>query len=242
MPVEVEWQTSNFIQHGHDLNLIKESNGCIIVCEQNLDLGKVSQIKIDIEKFEDWFVKNSKRIIQDTTNPYKNKDKTRLNPKLWLTYISKKGSGDSDFKKALKAHTWGVHKNYSKSVINQITQIKNGDLIVFVGVGKGFPGRINIKSWSKKSFKGYFERLQVFRITSDYFYDEEKIIWKNTGKHENEVYPHRFEFDPIPITDVKNIQINVLNATSKQELHKMVFANFIEGNSATLLDCIFHGK
>ncbi len=242
VPVEVEWQTSNFIQHGHDLNLIKENNGCIIVCEQNLDLGKVSQIKIDIEKFEDWFVKNSKRIIQDTTNPYKNKDKTRLNPKLWLTYISKKGSGDSDFKKALKTHTWGVHKNYSKSVINQITQIKNGDLIAFVGVGKGFPGRINIKSWSKKSFKGYFERLQVFRITSDYFYDEEKIIWKNTGKHENEVYPHRFEFDPIPITDVKNIQINVLNATSKQELHKMVFANFIEGNSATLLDCIFHGK
>ena len=94
VPVEVEWQTTNFIQHGHDLNVIKDNNGCLIVCNQNLDLGKVQQIKIDIKKFEDWFEKNSKRIIQDTTEPYKKKDKTRTNPKLWLTYVSLKAGGD----------------------------------------------------------------------------------------------------------------------------------------------------
>ena len=38
-------------------NVIKENNGCVIVCNNNLDLGKVQQIKIDIKKFEDWFEK-----------------------------------------------------------------------------------------------------------------------------------------------------------------------------------------
>jgi len=242
VPVEVEWQTSNFIQHGHDLDYIKENNGCLIVCDQNLDLGKVHQIKIDIQKFEDWFEKNAKRIIQDTTEPYKKKDKTRTNPKLWFTYISLKAGGASDFKKALKAHTWGIQKNYSQAVINQITQIKEGDLIVFIGPGKNFPGRVNLKQWTKKSFKGYFELMQVFRIISNYFYDEDKIIWKGTGKWKDEVFPHRFEFNPKPITEIRNIRINELSTTSKQEVHSMVYTNFIEGDSATMLDCIFHGN
>lgn len=242
VPVEVEWQSSNFIQHGHDLNYIKENNGCLIVCDQNLDLGTVHQIKIDMKNFEDWFEKNSRRIIQDTTKPYKKKDKTRTNPKLWLTYISLKAGGSSDFKMALKKHTWGVQKNYSRAVINQITQIKKGDLITFIGPGKNFPGRVNLKQWIKKNFKGYFEKMQVFRITSDYFYDEEKIIWTGVGKWKNEVFPHRFEFDPKAVTGVKNIKINELTTTSKQELHSMVYSNFIEGDSATLLDCVFHGN
>jgi hypothetical protein len=240
VPVEVEWQTTNFIQHGHDLNVIKENNGCVIVCNNNLDLGKVQQIKIDIKKFEDWFEKNAKRIIQDTTEPYKKKDNSRTNPKLWLTYISLKAGGDSDFKKALKAKTWGVQKNYSQAVINQITQINKGDLIVFIGPGKGFPDRVNIKNWSRKTFKGYFQQMQVFRITSDYFYDEEKIIWEGVGKWKDETFPHRFEFDSKHVIDVKNIQIRDLTNTTKQELHSMVYSNFIEGDSATMLDCIFH--
>jgi len=242
VPVEVEWQTTNFIQHGHDLNLIKENNGCLIVCSNNLDLGKIQQIKIDIEKFENWFEKNSKRIIQDTTELYKKKDKTRSNPKFWLTYVSLKAGGDSDYKKALKAKTWGVQKNYSQAVIKQITDVKKGDLIAFIGPGKNFPGRVNIKNWSKRTFKGYFEKMNVFRITSNYFYDEEKIIWNGTGKWKDETFPHRFEFDPMPVIDVKKIKINELTNTTKQELHSMVYSNFVEGDSATMIDCVFHGN
>jgi len=242
VPVEVEWQSNNFIQHGHDLNYIKENNGCLIVCEQNLDLGKVQQIKVDIKHFEDWFEKNARRIIQDTTEPYKKHDKKRTIPKLWFSYLSIKGGGVSDFKKAIKHHTWGVHKNYSPSVIYAISSIQENDLVAFIGPGKSFPGRINLKQWTRNTFKGYFEKMQLFRITSDYFYDEDKIIWNGTGKLKNETFPHRFEFNPKTVTEVKNIKIKELATTSKHELHRMVYSNFMEGDSATLLDCVFHGN
>ena len=84
--------------------------------------------------------------------------------------------------------------------------------------------------------------MQVFRITSNYFYDEDKIIWKGTGKWKDEVFPHRFEFNPKPITEIKKIRINELATTSKQVLHSMVYSNFIEEDSATMTDCIFHGN
>ena len=84
--------------------------------------------------------------------------------------------------------------------------------------------------------------MNVFRITSNYFYDEEKIIWNGTGKWKDETFPHRFEFDPMPVIDVKKIKINELTNTTKQELHSMVYSNFVEGDSATMIDCVFHGN
>ena len=70
--------------------------------------------------------------------------------------MSLKGDGVSDFEKAIKHHTWGVHKNYAPSVINAISSIQENDLIAFVGPGKGFPGRVDLKKWTQRSFKGYF--------------------------------------------------------------------------------------
>jgi len=65
-------------------------------------------------------------------------------------------------------------ENYS---VNQIGSIKKGDLVGFVSKAH-FPGlksgRINIKAWRKRSFKGYFEGIQLFRVTKDYFFDKEK--------------------------------------------------------------------
>ena len=116
------------------------------MCEQNLDLGNVPQLKIDIPDFEEWFEKNAKRIIQDTTEPYKKRVKTRTNPKLWITYLSLKAGGTSHFQAALRSHTWGIQKNYSLGALNQFTQIKEGDLVAFIGPGKSFPGRINLKA------------------------------------------------------------------------------------------------
>lgn len=113
IPAEVEWKSSNFVQHGHDISILKENNGCLFVCEQDQNLGfKITQIKIDIEDFEKWFVKKSLKIIQDTTAPYKKKKK-RSEPNLWFTYLSFNAGGESDFKLAIKHGVWGVQKNYS---------------------------------------------------------------------------------------------------------------------------------
>ncbi|MDH3764932.1 MAG: hypothetical protein OER82_03890 [Nitrosopumilus sp.] len=243
IPAEVEWKSSNFVQHDHDIPELKDNQGVVLVCEKDQDLGfEIPQIQIDISDFEKWFTANSLKIIQDTTKPYKKTDKQRKIPKLWFSYLSLKAGGVSDFENALKHNTWGVQKNYAPSVINQISTIQKNDLIAFVGPGKGFPGRVNIETWMRKSFKGYFEKIQVYRVTRSYFYDDQKIIWKGIGKWKEEIFPHRFEFDPMPIINLVNIPINCLSETSKQELHIMVYGNLISANPSTLVDIIYHGN
>ena len=243
VPVEVEWKSSNFVQHGHDISELKDNQGFVLVCEKDQDLGfEIPQIQIEIPDFEKWFTDNSLRIIQDTTKPYKKESKQRKIPKLWFSYLSLKAGGVSDFEPALEHHTWGVQKNYASSVINQISTIQKDDLIAFVGPGKGFPGRVNIKMWIKKGFKGYFEKIRVYRVTRSYFYDDKKVIWKGSGKWKGELFPHRFEFDPTPIIHLVNININSLAETSKKELHNMVYANMINASPSTLVDIIYHGN
>jgi len=243
IPAEVEWKSSNFVQHGHDINELKENQGLLFVCEKDQDIGfEIPQIEINIGDFESWFTKNSLRIIQDTTEPYKKQSKERKIPKLWFSYLSLKAGGVSDFEKALVSHTWGVQKNYAPSVINQISTIQKNDLIAFVGPGRGFPGRVDLRKWTKRSFMGSFERIQVYRVTRGYFYDDSKVIWQGNGKWKDEIFPHRFEFDPIPIINLKNIQIRTLSETSKQELHSMVYGNLISANPSTLVDIIYHAE
>lgn len=243
IPAEVEWKSSNFVQHGHDISELKENQGFVLVCEKDQDLGfEIPQILIEIADFEKWFTVNSLRIIQDTTEPYKKENKERKIPKLWFSYLSLKAGGVSDFEVALEHHTWGVQKNYAPSVINQISTIQKNDLIAFVGPGKAFPGRVNIKTWMKKGFKGYFEKIRVYRVTRSYFYDDKKVIWKNSGKWKGELFPHRFEFDPTPIINLVDIGINSLAETAKKELHSMVYGNLINASPSTLVDIIYHGN
>jgi len=243
IPIEVEWRTSNFKRHGHSLNVIIDEEGFVLVCEDDEPLGyDTKPIKIDVNDFENWFEKNSLRLIRDTTAPYKNTKSKIKESKLLFTYLSLKAGGVSDFELALKHHTWGVQKNYAPSVINLITEVHPGDLVAFVGPGKSFPGRVDLKTWNKKSFKGRFEQMSVYRITSDYIFDTEKIIWKGKGKWKSEVFPHRFEFDPKPVITAKNIMINRLSPISKKELHGMVYGNFIKASPSTLVDVLHNSE
>lgn len=243
IPAEVEWKSSNFVTHKHDITLLKENQGVVLVIEKDQDLGfEIPQLLISSEKFEKWFTDNALRIIQDTTAPYKKSKKERKIPKLWFSYLSLKAGGVSDFENALKHHTWGVQKKYSPAVINQISTFQKDDLIAFIGPGRGFPGRVNIKDWVKRGFKGYFEEIRVFRISRGYFYDDQKIIWMGKGKQKGEVYPHRFEFDPAPIVHLKKIDVKKLAETSKRELHSMVYGNLIGANPSTLVDIIYYGQ
>lgn len=244
VPAEVEWKSSNFIQHGHDINLLKQNDGFLFVCEIDQRLGfKIPQVKINLNDFEKWFEKNSLKIIRDTTAPYKKIQKRKF-PNLWFTYLSTRASGESDFQKALKHKTWGVQKNYSAFVINNISSMQKNDLIAFIGPGKKFTprGRVPLKVWKAKSFKGYLENVLVFRVTSDYFYDEKTIIWKGKGRWQNEVFPHRFKFSEKPILNLKNVRINELSVTAMEELHSMVYSNFVSADPATLVDIIFHSE
>ena len=98
IPAEVEWKSSNFVSHGHDISILRENQGVVLVIEKDQDLGfEIPQLLISSEKFEDWFTKNSLRIIQDTTAPYKKSKKERKIPKLWFSYLRRgrrRGEGE----------------------------------------------------------------------------------------------------------------------------------------------------
>lgn len=243
VPVEIEWQSSNFVLHGHDINYLKENQGFLFVFYKNQDLGfDVPQYLIQSDDFEKWFAEHAIEIAKDTLKDYKIESRLqRTYPKLWFTYLSLKAGGTIHFDLSLKRWTWGVQENYSNFVINHISSIQSGDLIAFVGPGRGFRGRVDLKTWSKRGFKGKFESIILCRVTKGYYFDKTQI-WRGIGKWKNELFPHRFDFDRNPVLNVRNIQINNLTIATKYELHSMIYNNLISGSPSSLVDLIYYGE
>ncbi len=242
IPVEVEWKTSNF---DHNPDVLIQQNGFIFVgiIEPDVDVGSIKQVVIPLDKFEKWFEKNAQKLVVETTKSLHEIDQKRELPKLWFTYLSAKGNSIKHFQTGLKHQVWGVTKTYKVRSQSSIGDVNKEDLIAFIGVAKGFNGRIPLSDWIKKSFKGYFEKIYLFRVTSDYYFNESKI-WETSpkGKWKNELYPHRFHFDNTPLVIMKNIKINQLGLTSKKELHSLVFSNFRNCDSHTLVDIMHKGE
>lgn len=243
VPVEVEWKSSNFVQHGHDINFIRENQGFLFVCSKDQDLGyDVPQYLLQTDDFEKWFESHAKEIARDTLIEYKEEAKAeRVFPKLWFTYLSLKAGGIEHFEVSLKRGVWGVQEGYSGFVINQISSIQKGDIIAFIGPGRGFRGRVDLKTWSKRAFTGKFERVRLYRVAKGYYFDRTHV-WKGARKWTNETFPHRFDFNPHPILDLKNVPINKLSMTAKTELHSMVYNNLIPANPSSMIDLIFYGE
>jgi hypothetical protein len=98
-----------------------------------------------------------------------------------------------------------------------------------------------LSTWIQKSFKGYFEKIRVYRITSDKYENETKI-WKTKGKWKDELFPHRFDFDPVPLFVMKNCKINNLGLTTKKELHSMVYSNIRMCDPSSLVDILHNAE
>jgi len=248
IPVEVEWKTSNFLSHKHAPEILSEGigydrPGFLLVAkkEPNVDVGNIEQFELSLEDFEKWFKEKSNELVSETTEELHKINEERKLPKLWFTYLSYKGDGVLHFETALKNQVWGVQKNYRPTTKNQISGIKKGDLIAFIGPGKSFPGRVPISTWIKKSFKGYFEKIRVYRITSNYFQDDSKV-WKTKGKWKDEVFPHRFNFDRVPLFVMKNCKINKFGLTTKNELHSTVYSNIRMCDPSSLVDILHNAE
>jgi len=119
--------------------------------------------------------------------------------------------------------------------LHRFRGIKEGDLVAFIGPWKpiGTRGRVPLEK-----FKGTIEKILVFRIISDYYYDETEV-W---GSGTSEKWPHRFKFSKNPIMELKNINIKKLSYSSKDNLQKLTNRIFWEGNPSTLVDLISHGQ
>ena len=233
VPAEVEWKTSDF---NHDISILKENKGFIIVFEQNQNF-ELEQVTIIREDFENWFSKNSKRILSESLKQVIKESSERKFPKLWFYYLNK--SANLNFYQEIEKQTWGVPTNFKQ--LNRFRDIKRGDLIAFIGPwyplrkkGKAITGgRVPLQK-----FKGRIERIIVFRVTGDYYYDETEM-WEQDS---SEKWPHRFKFSKEPILELKDISINKLSYSTKTNLHKLIYANYWEGNPSSLVDLMSHGK
>ena len=248
IPVEVEWKTSNFLSHKHDSKILTngigyDKPGFLLVAkkEENVKIGNIIQHELDLNLFKKWFVKNSGDLVNETTKELLVEDERTL-PKLWLAYLSLKGGAIKHFENALQHQVWGITEKFIH--ITKIKGIKKGDLVAFIGPGRNFSGRTSLSNWVKKSFKGYFEKIRVYRITSDYSDADKTKIWKPTGKWKDmdEIYPHRFHFDRVPLFVMKNCKINKLGLTTKEELHSMVYSNIRMCDPSSLVDIIHNSE
>lgn len=248
IPVEVEWKTSNFLAHKHNPEVLTlgkgfDGKGLLFVgkIEPNYDIGNIEQVQISLKDFEKWFERTSGVLVKETTEELHKIDETRKLPKLWFTYLSFKGDGVLHFETALKNQVWGIQKNYKPTTNSQIKGIQKGDLIAFIGPGKKFPGRVPLSEWTKKSFKGYFEKIQIFKVTSNYFENNSKV-WKTRGKWIDELFPHRFNFDRNPLIIMKNVKISNLGLTTKKELHSTVYSNIRMCDPHSLVDILHNAE
>jgi len=233
VPAEVEWKTSDF---NHDISVLRENNGFIVVLKQNQNF-EMEQVIIIQEDFEKWFTKNSKKILSESLKQIIEEISTRNFPKLWFYYLNK--SANLHFYQEIEKQTWGVPKKFRQ--LNRFRDVKKEELIAFIGPwypqrkkGKAITGgRVPLQK-----FKGRIEKIIVFRVTSDYYCDDTEL-WEHGS---SEKWPHRFKFSKEPILELKDININRLSYSAKTNLHKLIYAIFWEGNPSSLVDLMSHGK
>ena len=259
IPVEVEWKTSNFDHtNNSEFSSFVEQGGLVIVAieEKNSSLGSIKQLTISLDDFEKWFVSNAKLIVEESVKPLRELQKKKRLPKLWITLLTKKGGALGHFEPALKYQTWGIQKNYPVRSESRITDIQEGDVIVFLAgmhgsfksknTGTKVAGRYPLPEWIKKSFNGEFDYVCVFKVTKGYFFDDsiESKIWetKPNSKWRDELFPHRFGFDRDPFFIMRGLKINSLALTTKKELHSIVYSNIGKCEPYTLVDILHNAK
>tara|TARA_B100001123_G_C15126677_1_gene953614 strand:- start:207 stop:1109 length:903 start_codon:yes stop_codon:yes gene_type:complete len=238
IPVEVEWTSVDF---KHPIEVLKDNKGWVFVCYKNKEDSEIGapQFEIPRKDFVRWVKSNGDKLANDTISNIVSDEYKRKTPKLWIQYIGNRGGAIPHYDIALKQQCWGIPQ--SASALKKFKEIKKNDLIMFVIQGVDFAGRVPKQIWEKKSFKGKFKKIQVFRITRGY-YQSNKIVWKKSTS--DEIWPHRFDFEArkdnkiVPFVNMKNLKVNKMAAHEKEQLRVVVSANFIEGDHSTLVDCM----
>ena len=99
MPAEVEWNTSNFDKHGHNISVLIEHNGFLIVLEKDRESFPVEQVQLDKNDFIKWFQNDAKNIANETVQSIKTKLIKNKEPQIFIYYMRSKGTGRKNRKK-----------------------------------------------------------------------------------------------------------------------------------------------
>ncbi|PFK99269.1 hypothetical protein COJ01_19980 [Priestia megaterium] len=206
--VEVEWKTSKFT-HGKEVykQCYQDNKGFLLVFEHDKNIDYIEEENISIvdpEWLSFWFLKRAKDIIDGTIANHVSHYQTR-NSKNWLIYLPQGGGSKKDYlDKGRKQGKWAFRYSSTKKVMENILEIKAGDIVVFVWGLAGVKHR-KIELTGEWSFSG----LDIFRVKNGYYCDFrdgafETDRWNDLStdfdKNEQELittkeYMHYFEYD-----------------------------------------------
>lgn len=111
VPAEIEWMTTSFDQHGHDIEELRRNNGFLIVYRQNAGFP-IEQVQIRKEDFIEWFKENAEELCIETLQNVESTTKRSKEPQIYLFYIPK--SGSKNFETAVANGVWGFPMNNNR--------------------------------------------------------------------------------------------------------------------------------
>jgi hypothetical protein len=237
VPVEVEWNTKNFDRHGHDISILRENDGFLVVLTKDANF-ELEQIEIDVKNLVQWFERNSGTIMEETIQSKTKSKIKRSFPKLWFHYVSK--NAKKNFENiSLERGIWGVPGEPRKFPrISNFMDIQKNDLIAFLLPYSAPAGsrtaRLKLDKWKY----GEFSKVEVFRVTKGYYYDETPVWKEEWGQY----FPHRFRFHKIPVSVMNNVPIKRLSRSTQISLHSAYSASPREGAPFELVEMMGNSK
>ena len=231
VPAEIEWRTSSFEQHKHNISTLKDNDGFLVVFEKDQESFPVEQVVINSDDFKKWFIENAEKLVIDTIHSVKKKIIKNKEPQIFLFYLPRTGMGKVNFQKAILKGTWGFPEKNTRG-LEKIMQLKKGDIVVFVHNWQSDPNiKVSGGRVTSEKYIGKFETVFGLVVTKDYYYSEIPLIW------DDGIYPHRFDFRKKPLFEGMEVECSkkALGANLHEILRKLQVSGQIEKIDSSLI-------
>jgi len=235
VPAEIEWVTTNFDRHGHDIKVLLDNDGFLVVLRADASF-LVEQIEIDRQDFLNWVEKEAKNLASETLSDIDREVRRSKEPQIYLYYVPRTGYGRPNFKIALENGVWGFPENQRGGTRGwaTISETKPGDIVVVVhnftaDPAVGAPGG----RLSPDMYRGTYESITGLVVTSK-LYRDDRPLWPD------QLYPNRFQFRVPPLFGGRNIPCTPTSlGPSLHEILRRIqvtgFMQKIDGSSMTKL-------
>lgn len=236
VPAEIEWTTTDFERHGHDIKTLLDNDGFLIVFREDAS-ALVEQVEIDRDDFLNWFQKSARDLAVETIKEVERQAQRSKEPQIFLYYVPRTGRGRANLAIAMHHGVWGFPEGEKGRTRGwaSISQVRQGDIVVVVHNFTALPGvGATGGRLSSEQYRGEFELLAGLVVTSDLYRDELTKIWTD------QQYPNRFRFRRPPLFLGQRIPCNkrALGSALHETLRRLQVngaVQRIDGSSMTKL-------
>lgn len=228
VPCEIEWVTTNFYAHGHNIDLLKDNDGFLVTVVENSAFD-VAQIVINHDDFLRWLEKKSKYLGKETLEHITKECKARTDSFVWIIYVSSRAQKNYELAKEIGIWGFGESNSRKRRGQNNIEQIMKNDVVVFINHFSFDEKKITPRIKDVNQYIGIINEIFAVRVKQGYYFDEE-IIYKDR------LYPHRFQFEITPMFQSKNITFNkeLFGELLHRQIAKQISANTLSHIDATM--------